>query len=261
MNVLDTAGCEDFTTTFTGLSNIGTSYSWNFGDGTGSFAGTPIDHTFMTPGIYNVTLSVTTALGCTGSITTNSYIDVYPSPVAGFTSNPLTVYTTSPLVNFIDQSSGGNQWDWDFIYTYPPTGLFTDTTQNPSFSYPDSGSYVVQQIVTNSYLCSDTAYNNVDVIPEYVLYAPNAFTPNNHDGINDTFMPQGVGIDPNNFQMSIFDRWGNLIYKTSDMTKGWDGTANGGKNVAQIDVYVWKIKTKDYRGEDHSYVGHVTIVK
>jgi gliding motility-associated-like protein len=94
-----------------------------------------------------------------------------------------------------------------------------------------------------------------------VLYAPNAFTPLNVDGINDVFMPQGVGIDPENFEMTIFDRWGTEIYKTNDINKGWDGRANGGKNIAQIDVYVWKIKTKDYRGEDHSYIGHVTIVK
>jgi gliding motility-associated-like protein len=101
----------------------------------------------------------------------------------------------------------------------------------------------------------------VEIIPEYVFFAPNAFTPFNHDGINDVFMPSGVGIDPDNFEMSIFDRWGNEIFKTTDLNKGWDGTANGGKNIAQIDVYVWKVKTKDFRGDSHSYVGHVTIVK
>jgi gliding motility-associated-like protein len=131
--------------------------------------------------------------------------------------------------------------------------------QNPSFAYPDSGVYVVQQTVTNMYGCTDVAYGTVDVVPEYVLYAPNAFTPGNHDGLNDMFMPTGLGIDPNHFEMSIYDRWGNQIFKTTDVAKGWDGTANGGSKVAQIDVYVWKITAK--RGENHRYVGHVTIVK
>jgi gliding motility-associated-like protein len=261
MSVPAASGCEDFSTTFTGLSNIGTTYSWNFGDGSGTFAGTPITHTYTTSGTYTVVLTVTTALGCTSSVTEPNYITVFPSPVAGFTSNPQPAYSTAPLVSFVDQSSGGNEWDWDFIYTNPQLGLYTDTLQNPTFSYPDSGIYIVQQVVTNSFGCTDTAYNNVEIIPEYVFFAPNAFTPNNHDGINDVFMPKGVGIDPNNFEMYIFDRWGNLIYKTTDVTKGWDGTANGGKNVAQIDVYVWKVKTQDFRGEGHSYVGHVTIVK
>jgi gliding motility-associated-like protein len=146
------------------------------------------------------------------------------------------------------------------MYT-PPIGFYSDTTQNPSFTYPDSGIYIVQQVVTNGFGCSDTAYNTVEVIPEYVLYVPNAFTPLNHDGVNDVFMPSGVGIDPDHFEMTIYDRWGNQIFKTTDIAKGWDGRANGGSNVAQIDVYVWKIKTKDYNGQNHSYVGHVTIVK
>jgi gliding motility-associated-like protein len=261
MSVVDTAGCEDFTTTFTGLSNIGTAYSWNFGDGSAALSGTPVTHTFVTPGTYNVTLTVTTAAGCTSSITNNSYIDVFTSPVAGFTSNPQPAYSTAPLVSFTDQSVGANAWQWDFIYTNPQLALFTSTSQNPTFSYPDSGTYIVQQVVTNSFGCTDTAYNDVEIIPEYVFFAPNAFTPFNHDGINDVFMPSGVGIDPDNFEMLIFDRWGNEIFKTTDLSKGWDGTANGGKNIAQIDVYVWKVKTKDFRGDSHSYVGHVTIVK
>jgi large repetitive protein len=256
-----TSGCEDFTTTFTGLSDIGTSYSWNFGDGSVSQSGTPVTYTYTTAGTYDVTLTVTTALGCVSSVTNTGYITVFPAPTAGFSTSPTQATTTAPLINFTDLSSGGNEWNWDFIYTNPPAGIFTDTLQNPSFSYPDSGYYMVQQIVTNSFGCSDTAYNNVEILPEYVLYAPNAFTPNNHDGLNDTFMPTGVGIDPDNFEMSIFDRWGNEIYKTNDVRKGWDGHANGGSKIAQIDVYVWKIKTKDFRGENHSYVGHVTIVK
>ncbi|MCW3103057.1 MAG: hypothetical protein JWO09_1497 [Bacteroidetes bacterium] len=261
MSVTDTAGCEDFTTQFTGISNIGTTYQWNFHDGGPFDTGSPVTHTFGLPGTYDVTLTVTTALGCSSSITNMNYIDVYPAPVAGFTSTPQQATSTAPLVQFIDQSFGANGWEWDFIYTIPQSGFFTDSLQNPSFSYPDTGLYVVQQVVSNSYGCTDTAYHNVEIIPEYVLYAPNAFTPFNHDGVNDVFMPSGVGIDPNNFEMTIYDRWGNQIFKTTDVTKGWDGRANGGSNIAQIDVYVWKIKTKDYSGQNHSYVGHVTIVK
>ncbi len=136
-----------------------------------------------------------------------------------------------------------------------------DTLQNPVYSYPDSGSYTVQLIVTNSLGCADTAYNTLEIVPEYVLYAPSAFTPFNHDGLNDTFMPMGVGIDPDNFEMMIFDRWGNQIYKTTDINKGWDGHANGGSKIAQIDVYVWKINTQDSKSNQHHYTGTVTIVK
>ena len=256
-----TSGCEDLAVNFSGLSDIGVSYDWNFGDGTPSDTGTTATHIYETDGLFDVTMTVTTALGCISTVTNPGYVFVKPAPVAGFTSSPIGATTTSPLVNFTDQSLGADSWHWDFIYTEPVTGFYTDTLQNTSFSYPDSGTYVVQQIVYNSFQCSDTAYNHVEILPEYVIYVPNAFTPNNRDGVNDVFIPKGVGIDPANYEFSIFDRWGNQIFKTTDVNQGWDGKANGGSKIAQTDVYVWKIRTKDVRGEDHSYVGHVTIVK
>lgn len=261
MTVADTSGCENVVTQFTGISNIGIIYSWDFGDGTPAQTGNPISHIYVTQGIYDVSLTVTTDSGCVSTITTNQYIDVYPVPVAGFSSSPSQPTLTNPMVSFTDQSVGATNWYWDFIYNTPPVGLFTDTLQNPSFTYADTGSYIVEQIVHNNFGCYDTAYNTVKVFPEYILFVPNAFTPSDPDGINDLFMPKGVGIDPDNFKMMIFDRWGDLIYETTDLAKGWNGRANGGKDVAQIDVYIWKILTKDYKGGDHSYVGTVTIVK
>ena len=165
------------------------------------------------------------------------------------------------MVAFTDQSTGATSWLWDFIYTNPQTGLYTGTDQNPSFIYPTTGVYVVQQVVMNSFGCTDTAYNNVEVVPEYVFYIPNAFTPTNHDGVNDTFGPTIIGYDIDTYEMMIFDRWGNLIYKTTDINKGWDGKANGGDKIAQIDVYVWKVNVNDFSGAEHQYVGTVTIVK
>ncbi|MFL5765309.1 MAG: PKD domain-containing protein [Bacteroidia bacterium] len=258
MFVTDTAGCEDFTVTFNGTSDIGTSYSWNFGDGSPAQTGEPVVHTYPNPGSYNVTLTVTTGLGCQSSITNSNYIDVYPGPTAGFSTSPSEITQTAPEVTIGDLSSGATQWYYDFVY---PGAVFTDTLQNPVYSYPDTGTYVIQQVVTNSYGCTDTAFNSVYVIPEFAFYAPNAFTPNNHDGLNDLFMPKGVGIDPNNFEMMIFDRWGNMIFRTDDVNKGWDGRANHGDNLAQIDTYVWKVNTKDSRGNEKQYIGHVTIVK
>jgi gliding motility-associated-like protein len=259
MTVPDTSGCQNFMANFTGLSDVGVSYLWNFGDGGTSTLQNP-NYLYTSNGSFNVSLTVTTIHGCVSTITNNNFIDVFPAPNADFSANPQSTTTTAPQITFTDLSTGAiTNWAWDFGVT----GTLSDTssTQNPVYSYADSSIYTVQLIVTNSFGCTDTATSTVDVEPEYVLFAPNAFTPNNHDGLNDTFMPQGVGIDPDNFEMDIFDRWGNNIYKTNDIYKGWDGKANGGSNIAQIDTYVWKIRTKDFRGVNHSYVGHVSIIK
>jgi len=67
--------------------------------------------------------------------------------------------------------------------------------------------------------------------------------------------------------MYIYDRWGDLIAKIEglidleDSKIGWDGTANGGKNIAQQDVYVWLIRTEDLNGDSHEYIGHVTLIR
>ncbi|MCX6296213.1 MAG: PKD domain-containing protein, partial [Bacteroidetes bacterium] len=258
MFVNDTAGCAAFTATFNATSDIGTSYSWNFGDGSPDQTGEPSTHTFPVAGSYDVTLTVTTALGCTSSITNINFIDVYPSPTAAFSTSPAEVTQTAPEVTFTDMSSGATSWNWDFE---SPTMIHTDIVQNPVYSYGDSGTYLVQLVVMNSYGCTDTAYNEVVVLPEYAIYVPNAFTPNNNDGLNQMFIPKGVGIDINNFEMLIFDRWGRVIFKTTDPNKGWDGRANGGKNVAQIDTYVWKVNTEDFASTKHQSIGHVTIIK
>jgi gliding motility-associated-like protein len=96
--------------------------------------------------------------------------------------------------------------------------------------------------------------------PDYTLYVPNAFSPNG-DGMNETFYPKGSGIDESRYKMWIFDRWGNMIWYTEQWGKGWDGHANDGNDVAQEDVYIWKIQVYDYLNKKHDYIGHVSMVK
>lgn len=90
--------------------------------------------------------------------------------------------------------------------------------------------------------------------PSY-FYCPNAFSPNG-DGINDVFNPIVEGnLD---FELQIFNRWGNLIYQQNNL--GWDGYYNG--KYAKDDVYVWKIKLKNIGSTQfQEYYGHVTLIK
>ncbi|MFY9310959.1 MAG: gliding motility-associated C-terminal domain-containing protein, partial [Bacteroidia bacterium] len=106
--------------------------------------------------------------------------------------------------------------------------------------------------------CPDTSYQTVIIEPDFMFYVPNAFTPND-DGVNDTFIGKGMFI--NEFEMMIFDRWGNMVYKTDNINKPWNGKANDGKEPAQMDVYIYTIKISDFKDTKYVYKGTVTLVK
>ena len=250
------SGCMPLCVSFTDQTVGAVSCAWDFGDGvTDNTTCTPI-HCYATPGAYDVSLTVTDANGCISTVVMPGYINVYPLPVADFSFGPQPTTILNPEISFTDQSIGASAWSWSF------GDLLNSSSnlQNPTFSYPDTGCHVVTLTVTNIYGCtSDTTYP-VCIDGDFVIFVPNAFTPND-DGNNDLFFPQGMGIDPDNFEMWIFDRWGNMIFYTDDLYKGWNGKANQGEEIAQIDTYVWKISVKDYLGNKHNYIGKVSLIK
>src|ERR1051326_6290747 len=135
---------------------------------------------------------------------------------------------------------------WDF--GDPMSQNNSDSIPAPCHTYPDSGNYCVTLYVSNANNCTDSIQYCLRIDPDFVIYVPNAFTPGDGNGINDVFMAQGTGIDPNKFKMWIFDRWGNNIFYTEKWGKGWDGHANDGSDLVQEDVYVWKIEVNDLFG-------------
>jgi gliding motility-associated-like protein len=100
------------------------------------------------------------------------------------------------------------------------------------------------------------------------LYIPNCFTPN-EDNVNELFLAKGTGVAT--FDMSIFDRWGNLLFTSDNINNGWDGRIQGGhyplkkdgSEVAQEDVYVWKVDytTQCFPNQVKNEMGRVSIVK
>lgn len=252
--------CVQFTDSSSVTGGIINQWSWNFGDNSPNSSTASPEHCYSTPGQYSVTLTVTSANGCSATHTNNNMIEIYNRPSAAFTPSPLTVSEFSPTVTFFNQSSSDVvQWYWNFGDGDTTNSSFPE----PTHTYPASPdvTYPVILIVQNNNNCYDTATNQIMVTPEYVFYIPNAFTPDN-DGKNDYFFGKGVGIIE--YDLWIFDRWGNMIYHGSDIPvedAKWDGKANNGNNTAQIDVYVWKVELKDIFNKSHSYIGTVTLVK
>jgi len=196
------AGCGPLTISFTDSSYITsgfiTSWSWDFGNGETSQLQNP-STVYTASGTYSVSLTVTSNMGCEQTFTQPNIITIYPGPIANFTPDPYETTMLSPVFNFNNQSSGGSIYGWTF-------GDGTSSSVfEPTHTYQDTGTYEVMLLVQNSYGCIDTITRIVKVIPEFVMYVPNAFTPN-ADGINDFFTIAGLGIE--DAIISIYNRWG-----------------------------------------------------
>jgi gliding motility-associated-like protein len=247
------ASCKEVTLFFkdTNRANLGSTYDWNFGDGSSSVEISPA-HTYSSTGQYIVNVIVISPNGCKASADASVVITIYPTAVAGFTANPERATIINPVISFTDNSTETTQWRWDF------GDGGTSNSENPSHTYNAVGGYKVELFTNNSYGCADSIADSVFIMPDFRIFIPNAFTPDGDD-LNDYFTAKGIGIEQ--FNMMIFDRWGNLIYTTEDINRGWNGTVNGGNKIAQEDTYVYKIQITDIFKEQHSYIGAVTLIK
>jgi gliding motility-associated-like protein len=249
--------CAPSTIQFTNATVGASSYVWDFGDpasgGNNNSVQSDPTHLYNLPGTYDVVLIASNGGTCIDTFTFVAAVTVFPDPIADMTSNTITVSELSPDVVFSDLSVGGTNC---VLYFGDGDSINTCNFGNVTHSYPGPGTYTSMLIVTNASGCADTTYITVVVEEETTIYVPNAFTPNG-DGRNDFFAPVGTNI--NAFEMLVFDRWGNLIFQTNDIAKGWDGTFKG--NKCQQDVYVWRITYSDSRSKKHKLLGHVSLVR
>lgn len=229
----------------------GAVYAWTFGDNTFSNQENPVKEYFQT-GIFNVMLTVTTLAGCQDSATTTMNVVINPQAIADFEFSPEEITIRNPTVQFENLSVNADFYDWSF----GDGGISNNT--DPIHEYTNDGVFKVKLIAKTNAGCNDTIVKEVKVDPEYNFYIPNAFTPNS-DGYNEIFT--AVGEEITEFNMQIFNRWGELIYETNSLNEGWDGTAKGNNGVSQEGVYVYSIQLKDWEGLNHRFTGHVNLIK
>ncbi len=203
----------------------------------------------------NVTYSVTgtDVNGCTGSSEVS--VVVSPIPVADFFTQPPVASSFDPLFHFYDNSLG-NPIIWEWI-------LEDGSTYNtPEFIHqfePDEyGEYEVYLYVENSFGCSDTILGSVLVKPDYTLYIPNAFTPYYPDGHNDKFHISGINLPSDEFSIRIYNRYGSLVFASTNPAFEWDGKMNG--KILPLGTYVYRLYFKDTDGNDHVILGNISLI-
>ena len=264
-------------------------WQWSFPGGSpgSSSAQNPPTICYNTPGNYNVSLIVTSQYGCSDTVKM-PMIKVFPWPDAEFCVAPAVAPTTNPVFNFCDMwSNDVVQWSWNFgdndsdHVNTDPVHSYSATVLNNDFY-----SYQICIRVQNSHGCWDTTCKVVEIIPEFEFYIPNCFTPNS-DWVNEMFYGKSRGVKK--YNIWLFDRWGNQIWDchAEDKNTNWDSDAtvpkqeglssscqwdgvvvSGGmdmggnsRQLAQEDVYVWKVRLTDIFDKEHNYIGHVSIVR
>jgi len=172
-------------------------------------------------------------------------ITVFALPLAEFSPTPNPASILDPDVTLNNLSSPDVvYWFWDF----GDGDSLAPNTPNPYHKYPsaEKATYITTLIVRNANGCYDSIKHEVIIGPDFTFYIPNAFSPNG-DGTNDLFFGIGIGIIK--YEIHIFDRWGNMIFHGENLYDTWDGKANGGNDVAQQDIYVWKVSLTDVFNE------------
>lgn len=217
-----------------------------------------IHYIYTAAGVYTMDVTVVSELGC---VTDSSFVgiaNIIANPVADFTmsANPTTIFET--VVKMQDKSSPNViNWTW---YS-PGSDPNSSTYQNPTFHFPEGvmSTYPIRLIVETPEGCIDTVTRELSVISDIIFYAPNAFTPDG-DEFNQTWKFHASGIDEYNFELLIFNRWGEIIWETHDVNAAWDGTYNGVK--VREGAYTWVARLKSpYTDEKRTLNGAITIIK
>ncbi len=236
---------------FEAIANSGIELEWQLGNGQLDQTTNPKNLVYNTAGIFTITLTGTNAKGCKAEI--QKTFETYPTPIANFDIGNNGSTWVNGTTQFTDLSSRAKIVNWDWTFGNPDV---TSTIQNPSFTYQDSGRYNVTLVVTSDKGCKSSISKTVIVGDEMGLFLPNAFTPNG-DGSNDVFL--AIANNITKFEMLIFNRGGSLVFQSSDIKKGWDGTYKG--QLSENNVYVYKVNYIGKDSKSHVLTGSITLIR
>ncbi|HEY6502841.1 MAG TPA: PKD domain-containing protein [Chitinophagaceae bacterium] len=202
------------------------------------------------PSTTEYVLSVLSDQGCPKAGHDTVLVTVLPKIVPDAGNDTLVVVGQPVQLN----AEGGTTYQW-----IPSSGLNNPLIKNPVGTYGadvDSIRYTV--LIFNQAGCYDSAFVTVKVFKTNpYVFVPTAFTPNG-DGLNDLVRPIAVGVKKINY-FSIYNRWGQLLFRTSINGHGWDGRISG---VPQsTNVFVWMVSAVDYLDKPIFLKGTVTLIR
>ncbi|MBN8851844.1 MAG: hypothetical protein BGO55_06060 [Sphingobacteriales bacterium 50-39] len=248
-------GCAPYTAVFNNTSLGGQTFLWDFGDPSSpdnSSTQSSPTHLYQNPGTYTVKMTAFDPNTCNKQDDTTMSLIVSPKPVSAFTFSPSPPVSNTPMV-FANGSSGANRYKWDFGDGDTLMTTKMDTVQH---LYKFTDTFNVCLVSYNQYDCTDTACHAVATLINPLLDMPNAFTPGRF-GQNSIFKVAGFGIDK--MLLRIYNRWGQLVFQSTDQDTGWDGTYQG--ILQPMGVYAYTLEAQFSNGKHVSKKGDVTLIR
>lgn len=253
-------GCEPhkvlMVSDYTQYQNI-SQMTWHLDDGTTASTIGSVNHEYSQSGFYSPWLEIVDQFGCIYSDTLASEVAVWPTPIAGFVTEPDIAILPNTTFKFDNTTVDGSQFFWEF-------DLYGNSEEpEPTFSFPfnQRGVYNVELLATNQYGCRDSTTRQVIVKDEIQIFIPNSFTPD-YDGINDVWQVSGAGFREEGFKLQIFNRWGDLVYYSEDPYSAWTGNHKNGEHFAPDGVYLFRLVVKDVENDvNYKYEGHINLIR
>jgi gliding motility-associated-like protein len=255
-----TTGCAPLTVAFTNTSGVSNYCVWSFSNGQQIEDCGTVNMTFNDPGCYDVELTVGLD-GCSTTFSASSFVCVDNYPEADFQPSTFSISEMDNVVQFTNESIGASSFEWNF-----GDGSSSTSTVNAvhEFDATDASNFEVTLIAYSDFGCSDTSVVVIESGEDLIYYVPNAFTPDG-DIYNQTFKPVFTsGFDPYNYQLLIFNRWGEIVFESNNFEIGWDGSYGSGEYIfnCKSDIYTWKITFKTRDGDERKQLtGHVSLLR
>ncbi|MDZ4714331.1 MAG: PKD-like domain-containing protein [Cytophagales bacterium] len=242
---------------------------WKVFDQNGRIVATSsaVQPTFNIPSDGEYTITLKTSSSQTGQFANapNQIVKIYPKPFASFDARPSIVFVPDTELITFNFSTGANKYGWDF-----GDGI-TSTDEEPKHIYKIEGIYTISLFAKfdhgNGLVCADTLKKQIQARQGGVTKVPNAFTPSlngpsggqaGNGSFNDVFLPIVKGADE--FNLQIYDRWGNLVFESNSSRIGWDGYNLDGI-LLPAGVYVYKLTIRLSDGQRSTQIGDVTMIR
>lgn len=245
-------GCAPYQAEFNNTSAGGNTFLWNFGDATTSTDISPT-HLYNNPGTYTVTLTVVDSATCNITDTKSFTITVYANPTADFTAGPQPPIVNTPITFTNLSSADATRFKWIFG---DGDSLITTSRADILHEYNATRTYQACLIASNPAGCADTLCRPVQVLVQPAVDVPNAFTPLSGDQ-NSVVLVRGYGFAKMKF--TVWARWGEKVFETSDKRIGWDGRYKG--KILPMDVYAYTLDVEFTDGTKARKTGDITLIR